>query len=81
MTHFDQFATGRFVRSMKHWFQSRLQECTRCSACENAITPWASHCPTCGQASPARVSATAGIYLAFGFVFLTLTVSAAIIAF
>src|SRR5262245_10396666 len=68
MSHSYQDALVRFVSSMKHWFQSRTQECIRCSACEDAISPWASHCPTCGQVNPARVSATAGIYLAIGFV-------------
>jgi hypothetical protein len=80
MTHSNHDAVGRFVSSMKRWFQLRLQECIRCSECENAVRPWTSHCPTCGQANPARVSATAGIYLTLGFVLLTLTLSAVIIA-
>jgi hypothetical protein len=81
MSHSDHDAAGRIVSSMMHWFHSRIQECIRCSACENAIRPWASHCPICGQANPARVSPTASIYLVLGFVLLTSTMSAVIMAF
>ena len=81
MTHSDQDAVVRIVSSMKHWFQNRIQECTHCSECMNAIRPWASYCPICGQANPARMSATAGIYLVLGFVLLTSTLLFVSIAF
>jgi hypothetical protein len=81
MTHSSFDIAGRILSSLKRWFHSRTQECIRCSECENAVTPWASHCPTCGQANPARVSASAGIYLAVGFVLLTSTLLALIIGF
>ena len=81
MTHSSYRIAGRIFSSMHHWLRSRMHECIRCSECESAITPWASHCPTCGQVNPARVSATVGIYLAFGFVLLTATLAALIIAF
>jgi hypothetical protein len=46
--------------------QSRLQECVHCRECNSEVTPFASHCPRCGQANPAKVSASAAIYPAFG---------------
>ena len=81
MTHLSHGISGRILSSMKHWFRCRIQECIRCSECDGTISPWTSHCPTCGQANPAKVSATVGIYLALGFVVVTLTLSALIINF
>ena len=72
MTHSSYEITGRILSALKHWFHSRMRECVRCIQCENAVTPWASHCPTCGQKNPARVSGSAGIYLAIGSGLLTL---------
>jgi hypothetical protein len=65
----------RATDSIKRWFHSRLQECRRCSQCEGEITPWASYCPTCGQANPAKVSASAGVYLTLGIVSLALVLT------
>jgi len=46
----------------RHWLHSRLQECVHCRDCGSDITPFASHCPKCGQGNPAKVSATAAVY-------------------
>ena len=81
MTHTIYKIAGRIFSSIKRWLRSRMQECIRCSECENAVSPWASHCPTCGQANPARVSATAGVYLALGIVLLTVILSSLTIVF
>jgi uncharacterized OB-fold protein len=81
MTHSSHEAAGRVLSSAKHWLHCRKQEATHCRECDSPVIPWASHCPNCGQANPAKVSATAAIYLALAFALLTLTLSALIIAF
>jgi len=63
---------GRVRTSIKQWFHDRLRECVRCCDCESAVTPWDSHCPSCGLENPARVSASAVVYLVLGFVLLTM---------
>jgi hypothetical protein len=73
MTHSRSGISDRIVRSSKHWLHRRLQEFTHCSECDRAINPCASHCPTCGQANPARVSSSVGIFLTLGIVLLTST--------
>jgi predicted amidophosphoribosyltransferase len=60
----------RIRSSTKQWFTDRLRESVHCSECESAVTPWDSHCPNCGQESPARVSASVAVYMVLGFVFL-----------
>ena len=72
MTHSTSDLPARVRVSIVRWIQSRMQECTRCRECETEITPFASHCPKCGQANPARVSTSAVVYLAIGFVFVML---------
>jgi hypothetical protein len=57
---------------------NRLQECVHCRECQSEVEPFASHCPRCGQANPAKVSATAAIYPAFGG-FLVLLLALALI--
>jgi hypothetical protein len=51
---------------------SRLQECVHCRECESAVEPFASHCPRCGQANPAKVSASAAVYPALGGILVAL---------
>jgi hypothetical protein len=60
---------------------SRMQECVRCCECGNAITPWETCCPSCGQADPSRMSSSVGVYLVLGFLFLASAISALFIAF
>jgi hypothetical protein len=81
MNHSSQEFADRIFSSIKQWFLRRMRECTRCSQCDNAVTPWASQCPTCGQMNPARVSTTAASNLALGAVLLTVTLSVLMIAF
>jgi hypothetical protein len=67
------------VRSrVEQWVHSRLDECVHCRECDSEVKPFASHCPKCGQANPAKVSATAAIYPAFGG-FLVLLLALALI--
>ena len=61
----------------RQWFHSRWQECVHCRECGSEITPFASHCPKCGQANPAKVSATAVIYPAIVSVLLLIALLAA----
>jgi hypothetical protein len=77
----DSFSPISGSSSIKQWFHERLHECVRCCECESAVTPWDSHCPTCGQENPARVSASAAAYLVLGFVFLAFILSFLILAF
>jgi hypothetical protein len=81
MTHLSSEWAGRIRRSIKQWFQNRLQECVHCSQCSGAVTPWDSHCPICGQQDPARLSPSAGVYLVLGFVLLAVVVSSIILIF
>ena len=67
MSTADTSLTNRVRESVKRWFQNRLQECVRCFECHGAVSPWDTNCPTCGQGNPARVSASAGIYLGIAF--------------
>jgi hypothetical protein len=71
-THFQ--VANRVFRAIKHRLHHHMQEFTHCSECERAINPMTSRCPTCGQANPARVSASFGLCLTVGMVMLTLTV-------
>ena len=51
----------RVRTSVEQWMHNRWQECIHCRECDSQIKPFATHCPTCGQANPAKVSATAAI--------------------
>jgi hypothetical protein len=57
------------------WLSARVQECVHCSDCQSKIIPFASHCPQCGQANPAKVSVSAAVYLVLGFALLILMLS------
>jgi hypothetical protein len=81
VTHSHFTIVGRIVRSSERWLYRRMKEFTHCSECDNAITPWASRCPNCGQANPAQVSSSVGIFLALGMVLLTSTLCFLTIAF
>jgi hypothetical protein len=65
----------------KQWFHDRLQESVHCSECESAVTPWDSHCPNCGQENPARVSASAAVFMVLGFAFVAGILSFLILTF
>ena len=62
----------RVRNSVKRWMHSRLQECIHCRECESEVEPFASHCPRCGQANPAKVSASAAVYPALGGILVAL---------
>jgi hypothetical protein len=62
MTQSSSGLMWRVRSSIKHWMHSRLEECVHCRGCDSEVTPFVSHCPKCGQANPAKVSATAAIY-------------------
>ena len=72
---------GRIRRSVQNWFTQRMQECVRCSECGNPVVPWTPYCQNCGQANPAKVSASAGVCLAIAFVLLAVIGSYLISAF
>ena len=72
---------GRVVRLSERWLCRRKQEFTHCSECDNAVNPWDSCCPNCGQAYPARVSSSVGMFLTLGMVLLTSTLCFLTIAF
>ena len=73
--------TDRIRSTVQHWIHCRMQECVRCRECDSTVTPWASLCPRCGQANPARVSPAAGVYLALAFVLVTSMLLALKLAF
>jgi hypothetical protein len=81
MTHSSSELAGRIRRSIAHWLHSRMQEFVHCSACGNAVTPWESCCPSCGQADPSRVSWSVGAYLVLGLLFLSFALTSLISAF
>ena len=81
MTHLNYKLAGRIRSSIKRWFHSRMHECVRCRHCEGAVRPWDSYCPTCGQSDPAKLAASAVVYLVLGFVFLAMVLSYLILAF
>ena len=67
----------RVRTSVEQWMHNRWQECIHCRECDSQIKPFATHGPTCGQANPAKVSATAAIYPAIVSVFLLIALLAA----
>ena len=73
--------SSRFRNTVGHWFQSRMQECIHCRACESTIPPFVTYCPKCGQVNPTRVANSAVIYLVIGFVYLAFTLSALVAVF
>ena len=81
MNHSGSEQAGREMGPVRLWFHRRIQECVRCAQCDAAVSPWDSHCPRCGQENPARVSASAAVYLVIGFVVLAVTFSGLIFAF
>jgi hypothetical protein len=62
----------RVRNTVEHWMHNRLQECVHCRECESEIPPFATYCPKCGQADPAKVSATAAVYPAIIGIVVTL---------
>ena len=66
---------SRVRSSIEQWLESRKQECIHCHGCGSEIAPFDSHCPKCGQGNPAKVSTSAGVYLAAGIAILTLMLS------
>ena len=67
----------RVRNSVEQWVHSRLQECVHCRECKSQVKPFETHCPICGQANPAKVSATAAIYPAIVSVLLMIALLAA----
>jgi hypothetical protein len=67
--------------SIRQWFNNRVQECFHCSQCDARVTPFATHCPNCGQTNPAKVSTSAVVGMIIGFVVVTLLLSFLIIVF
>ena len=55
------------------WLRNRANECVLCSACQKKTIPFAAYCHNCGQANPAKVSASAVVYLTIAIVFLAVT--------
>jgi len=74
MAHSSSGLFFRVRNSVEQWMHSRLQECIHCRECGSEITPFATHCPTCGQANPAKVSATGIVYPAIvaGFLLISM---------
>jgi len=70
----------RVGHSIELWCKARTQECVRCRECGSDVTLLASHCPSCGQANPAKVSLSAAVYLTIGFALVTLAISLSIVA-
>jgi hypothetical protein len=66
---------GRVGRSIQRWFNARREECVHCRECGNEVSLVASHCPSCGQANPAKVSLSAAVYLAIAFAAAALALS------
>lgn len=72
MTSSSSGLMWRVRSSVEQWMHCRLQECVHCRECESEITPFVSHCPICGQANPAKVSASAAVYPALGGILVAL---------
>lgn len=72
MTQSSSGLMHRVRGSVKQWMHNRLQECVHCRECESEIPAFAPYCPKCGQANPAKVSATAAVYPAVAGVVVTL---------
>jgi uncharacterized OB-fold protein len=66
----SQHSSSRVRHWVERWFTRRIEECVHCSDCGHAVTPWTSRCQHCGQANPAKVSLSAAVVLAIGFVLL-----------
>jgi hypothetical protein len=74
------FVSG-WGNAIMRWFQARIQECVHCAECQSKVMPFASHCPNCGQANPAKVSTSAALGLAVGIVLLAFACFFLILAF
>ncbi|REK15741.1 MAG: hypothetical protein DWQ37_07950 [Planctomycetota bacterium] len=72
---------GRTRASIKQWLHERIEECVHCCECERSVSPWDTHCPNCGQESPARVSPSAAVYLVVAFAVLTIVLCLMVRAF
>jgi hypothetical protein len=72
MTHSSSGLMYRVRNSVEQWMHCRLQECVHCRECQSEIPPLATYCPKCGQADPAKVSASAAIYPAIAGILVTL---------
>jgi len=72
MPHLSFGFVGGWRNAIVRWFPSRIHECVHCADCQSRVMPFASHCPRCGLANPAKVSTSAAICLAVGFVFLAI---------
>jgi hypothetical protein len=70
MAHLSFGFVGSWRRAIVRWIQARIHECAHCAECQSRVMPFASHCPNCGQANPAKLLTSAAFYLAAGFVFL-----------
>jgi hypothetical protein len=68
MTYLSSDLAGRVRAFIMQWFHSRRHECVHCCQCGGAVTPWDSCCQVCDQKDPARLSASAAMYLVLGFV-------------
>ena len=80
MPHISFGFVGGWRNAIVRWLQARVQECGHCAQCQGKVMPFASHCPNCGQANPAKVSTSAALYLAVGLVLLVFT-SVVLLAF
>jgi hypothetical protein len=79
-----QAGTGwsdRIRSSIAQWIRSRMQECIRCSGCENVVFPFVAYCSKCGQANPTKISISTAVFLVVGFLLIMLMLSLFIIAF
>lgn len=81
MTHLSLELAGRVRGSVIDWAHRRQHESVHCFQCEGLVTPWDSCCPHCGQRDPARLSASAGLYVSLGLVMLAMVVSLLIVVF
>jgi hypothetical protein len=75
MSHSNSSLAGRIYNSMKHWFESRIQECVRCTGCDSAVFPFTPFCPKCGQGNPTQVSTSAAVCLVLGSTLLAIALS------
>ncbi len=81
MTHLSSELAGRIRGSIKQWFHSRMYEFVHCCQCGGAVRPRDSYCQICGQKDPARLSASAAVYLVLGFGLLAIFLSFLILVF
>jgi hypothetical protein len=56
-----------------------MEECIHCRECGNEVSLVASHCPSCGQSNPAKVSLSAAVCLTVGVAAVTVALSCLIV--